>query len=282
MNSRVIILIMLSIILIAGMERQICSQVEEAGSNPSVERMNAISQELALDQQQLQKIKGYADSAKTRFEHLAEIQGEFEKHLLDEQGSTPEGAQEKYSRFLSDWNKAQKEYSAALTATLDYLNDILSEEQLKNLYGYLYNELWYEGLIRNDKVTTNRVQTVVIDTTIDTTAVLKGNTMEDLAQEMHTMLEMEGQSQKWQSEKFPPQPKPEPEQDGEIADVQLEPQVTITEPPPWQGMDLGPVTIDRIRDLLENKPQHILEFYWFDLAPRAEKMMQKRLQQKLQ
>ncbi|UCE08261.1 MAG: hypothetical protein JSW07_09660, partial [bacterium] len=54
-------------------------------------------------------------------------------------------------------------------------------------------------------------------------------------------------------------------------------QPLVSEPPPWRGDSLGPVTIDRIHYLFEGQHPYIVKFYLIDLSATAEKLLKNRI-----
>jgi len=299
-------IIFVIIVLISGMSSSgIWAQVERTPAAINEAKMEArearlinFLHSLPLEQEQYAKLLDYVQSLRNRYEAILRAQADLENF---EPSGESENVVTIYQKLEQTLEIIREEYSANLSSALDYMVSILNQDQLDMLYRYLYDELWYEGLIKD---------------TIVTNPISAGTAHEAFGKKVdfQTFIQQYGEPEldklyekmiKWGAIKEPDAElqiqtdqdknyrndlelhlKPLIEPDSlvfyEESSLSAEPgelrreQPVVTEPPPWQGASLGPVTLDRIRYLFEGQHPHIVKFYLIDLSITAERLLKIR------
>ena len=262
------------------------------------ERMNRFLDNLPLEPEQFSKLLSYVESLRNRYEVILRAQADLENF---EPSGESENAFTIYQKLEQSLAIVNEEYSATLSSALDYIVSILNEEQLDRLYRYLYDELWYVGLIK-DTIVTNPISAgtahEAFGKKVDFQTFIQNYGEQELIKVYEKMIkwgaiEEPGADLQIKTEKdwkyrtdLELHLKPLIEPDSLVlydeSSLSSEPgeqegeQLLVMESPPWQGISLGPVTMDRICYLFEGQHPHIVKFYLIDLSVTAERLLKIR------
>ncbi|UCE08634.1 MAG: hypothetical protein JSW07_11685, partial [bacterium] len=151
-------IIIIAIILVSGISSSdISAQVErtpaaisEAKMEVREARINHFLDRIRLEPEQLSKLVSYIGSLRNRYEAILRAQANLENF---DPSAESENVILLYQNLEQSLAIVKEQYSANLSSALDYLVSILNQDQLEMLYRYLYDELWYEGLIKETIVT---------------------------------------------------------------------------------------------------------------------------------
>jgi len=278
-SSRKMFLLFVTV-LIAGITTQVWARAESKTIMTRQDRMNQAFSKLGIATENLKRLVDRLQSTKTKFAEIVRLQDDLSRRL-QERHTDPFAITDKYQ---NDMENARTAYSQTLKILLDFLEQILTKEQITLLYQYLYDELWYEGLITEATTLANPSIEFKTSLSIDST-VLQSYDLEELRKVTDEFLRTEGDEKESEITLNPPSEgaplEMEETKDLEPEEIKQQ-QVSAKTVPPWQGITLPPATLESIRCLFEEQSLPVLKFYWLDLAPQAEEMMQKRLQQNLQ
>lgn len=272
--------------------------INEAKIEARQARINHFLDRIRLEPEKLSKLLNYTGKLRTRYEVILRTQTDLENF---EPSGESENVIAAYQNLEQSLEIVKEQYSESLSSALDYVVSILNQDQLEMLYRYLYDELWYEGLIKST-IVTNPISAgtahEAFGKKVDFQTFIQKYGENELAELYEKMIEWgaieepdaEVQIQTEQDRKYRNdlelhlKPLIEPDSvvfyeesrlSSEPGDQERE-ELLVSEPPPWLGTSLGSVTLDRIRYLFEGQHPHIVKFYLIDLSMTAEKMLRNR------
>lgn len=275
------------------------SSINEARLEARQARMNHFLDRIRLEPEQFSKLLSYVENLRNRYEAILRAQADLENF---EPSSESENGVTVYQNLEQSLEIDKEHYSANLSSALDYIVSILNQDQLEMLYRYLYDELWYEGLIK-DTIVTNPISAgtaheafgkkVDFQTFIQQYGeneldklyekMIKWGTIDEPDADQQIKTETDWKYRNDLELHLKPLIEPDSLILYEESSLSAEPgdqgreQPLISEPPPWQEASLGSVTLDRIRYLFEGQHPHIVKFYLIDLSVTAEKVLKNRM-----
>jgi len=256
------------------------AQENSVKASSKVKRMIEFSRNVDIAPKKADDINKHFKSAQQDFIEIITLMQEYQSGKLAQEYGNWVTADEKYRIYLAE---RFDKFSKTLARALAKISDKMSDNQIAILYRYLRDELWYAGFINERSVLTGLAIDYNVEPTFDSTDEINSYTYEELEEMEKKEKKLEKQyieieNKALISDSFVVMPAdsiPESEEAEEISATVVEFESSNTEIglPPWADLPPSPATTESVRYLLEDQSLPVLKYYWLELFPTADSLL---------
>lgn len=225
-----------------------------------------------LESADIERLSVLAQDSSNRFKQLLKVlEAQTESHSLR---TYQDGKDLQHS--LDD---SRRTFSESVVKLVESLAEIAGPESVAVVYQYVFDELWYQGLVNQYQASARRAPAYVSTTRWNPENIPPGVDLNLIRARLDQELSR-GNREQSANLKLPRTNRVSPENTEAIrvaplAIVPEERRAEIREPP-WSGLPRAPATRESLIHLLEANSLPVLRFLWLEMAPAFVEFLENR------